>query len=256
MAVEYPSEMIEKLELLWGEGFLSPGGDEEVRRVVRGIDLRDAEVLDIGCGTCGPAVALARDCGARVTAADVEDLVLEKGRAHVARAGLSDRITCVRIEPGPLPFPNARFDCVFSKDALIHVPDKEALYSEILRVLKPAGIFVASDWLAGENAYEDAEFRAFAGRDDLSFSMATAAETAATMRKVGFSDVEAEDRNAWYAERAARELRLLLGELREQAIEMLGQTAYDSWIVMRKRIASVAESGSLRPTDLRGRRAG
>ena len=36
---EYPDALVEFLEVLWGEGYLSPGGAEEVARVLDGIDL-------------------------------------------------------------------------------------------------------------------------------------------------------------------------------------------------------------------------
>ena len=35
----------------WGDGYMSPGGPEEVARVVEGIDLKGYSVLDIGCGS-------------------------------------------------------------------------------------------------------------------------------------------------------------------------------------------------------------
>ena len=50
---EYGMAMVGALELIWGEGFLSPGGPEEVAETLAGRDIRDAEVLDIGCGIGG-----------------------------------------------------------------------------------------------------------------------------------------------------------------------------------------------------------
>ena len=44
-----------------------------------------------------------------------------------------------------------RFDIVFSKDSIVHIPDKHALMAEVFRVLKPGGRFVASDWLIGHD---------------------------------------------------------------------------------------------------------
>src|SRR3546814_4532350 len=61
---------------------------------------------------------------------------------------VADRVDFRLVEPGPLPFAAGRFDAVFSKDALIHIPDKQGLYAEVLRVLRPGGAFAASDWLA------------------------------------------------------------------------------------------------------------
>ena len=41
------------LAAVWGEGYLSPGGPEEVSRILEGLDLTGARMLDIGCGTGG-----------------------------------------------------------------------------------------------------------------------------------------------------------------------------------------------------------
>ncbi len=49
------------------------------------------------------------------------------------------------------PFPDASFEVVFSKDSMVQIPDKPAIFSEIHRVLVPAGLFAASDWLRGDS---------------------------------------------------------------------------------------------------------
>jgi len=41
----YTDEFVDRLEVLWGEGFLSPGGADEVREIVKGIDLAGKSVL-------------------------------------------------------------------------------------------------------------------------------------------------------------------------------------------------------------------
>ncbi|MEN8195286.1 MAG: methyltransferase [Pseudomonadota bacterium] len=47
---EYTDAFVAKLELLWGEGFLSPGGPAETAKILEGTDLTGLEVMDIGCG--------------------------------------------------------------------------------------------------------------------------------------------------------------------------------------------------------------
>src|ERR1700722_20773370 len=47
---EYDSAMQTLLQLIWGEGFLSPGGAEEVAYLLEGSDIRGCKVLDIGAG--------------------------------------------------------------------------------------------------------------------------------------------------------------------------------------------------------------
>jgi phosphoethanolamine N-methyltransferase len=136
----YPPRMIVMLEAVWGEGFLSPGGAEEVARVIGSHRLTGLSVLDIGCCAGGVDVALATTHGAAyVCGIDVEDPVLTHARALVARHGLSDRIGLVKVAPGPLSFPPATFDVVFSKEALVHIPNKHDLMREVFRVLKPGG---------------------------------------------------------------------------------------------------------------------
>ena len=121
----YPPRMIGMLQAIWGEGFLSPGGPDEVARVLGAHDLRGKAVLDIGCGAGGIDIALVSDHGAGyVTGLDVEDSVLSHARGLVARAGLADRIGLIKVAPGPLPFPPASFDVVFSKDSIVHIPTR------------------------------------------------------------------------------------------------------------------------------------
>ena len=47
----------------------------------------------------------------------------------------ADRIGLLKVAPGPLPFPPGTFDVVFSKDSIVHIPDKAALMAEVFRVL-------------------------------------------------------------------------------------------------------------------------
>jgi ubiquinone/menaquinone biosynthesis C-methylase UbiE len=66
--------------------------------------------------------------------------------------GETSRASFVQAPPGPLPLKRGvSFDIVFSKDALLHVPDKDALFAEIFRVLKPGGVFRRVDWLIGHD---------------------------------------------------------------------------------------------------------
>lgn len=256
MALQYPEEFIDRLHLIWGDAFLSPGGPDEVRAIVRDLDLAGKALLDIGCGTGGPAMVLAGEFGARVTAVDIEPQLLERARRFAANAGLADRIDFRCVDPGPLAFAAESFDAVFSKDALIHIPDKRALYREILRVLKPGGVFAASDWLAGPRAMNDPSFRRYVDLGHLKFTMATAEETAAVMRECGFAEVATRDRNAWYAEVSAQEAAAIAGPLRERIIEVSNLEIYERWRDGRQALAVATRNGSLRPTHLRGSKPG
>ena len=143
--IEYTDEFITKLQIAFGKGFLSPGGMEEVARIVEGIDLNGKKVLDIGVGIGGPACLLVTSHGAgKVTGIDVEEPVLKEAQATVSSQNLQNQIDLQLVEPGPLPFDDATFDIVFSKDSIIHISDKRALFGEVYRVLKPGGVLLLS----------------------------------------------------------------------------------------------------------------
>ncbi|MBL9050331.1 MAG: methyltransferase domain-containing protein [Tabrizicola sp.] len=242
------------LEAVWGEGFLSPGGPDEVARVLEGHDLRGKSVLDIGCGAGGIDVALVTNHGAGyVTGIDVEDPVLTRARALVAEKGLTDRIGLVKVAPGPLPFPPGTFDVVFSKDSIIHIPDKMALMAEVSRVLKPGGWFLASDWLIGTEdiSPQMAEYIASEGLD---FGMATPARYGAAMVAQGFTNLRIASRNAWYREEARREVARMKGELGARAASVVGQDFVDHNIAIWERMIPVLDTGEHCPTHLAGRK--
>ena len=248
----YPARMIAMLEAIWGEGFLSPGGRDEVARVIGDHDIAGSSVLDIGCGAGGIDVALVAAHGAGfVTGIDVEDPVLAHARALVNRAGLSTRIGLVKVAPGPLPFPPGSFDVVFSKDSIVHIPDKHALMAEVFRVLKPGGRFLASDWLIGHDGPPSPQMAAYIAAEGLDFGMASPARYRDAMGAAGFEEVEVISRNAWYRQTARAELGRLRGPVGVAAARVVGQDFVDQNIGIWERMIPVLDLGEHCPTHLR-----
>lgn len=249
---EYDDAAIRFLAVLWGEGYLSPGGAAEVDRVLEGLDLGGKRVLDLGCGAGGAALHIAAMHGpAQVMGFDVEVPVIERARLAATRSGLAN-VSFIQSGPGRLPFVDGSFDVVLSKDALVHVSDKAAIFREIFRVLAPGGAFAASDWLISHGGEPSGDMKAYLAAEGLSFGMAPAETYVAAMTAAGFVDVRTLSRNAWYRDVARNELSRLEGSLRAEAVAAVGE-AYvakniRTWTAMQK----VLDSGEHCPTHLRG----
>ncbi|MGI1663747.1 methyltransferase domain-containing protein [Palleronia sp. KMU-117] len=251
----YSGSLIHLLEKIWGEGFLSPGGPDEVARLVGQHDFTGRTVLDIGCGAGGIDIALARAHGAGyVTGIDVEDGVIARARELVRAAGLDDRIGLVKVAPGPLPFPPGTFEIVFSKDSIVHIPDKHAMAAEVFRVLKPGGWFVASDWLIGHDGAPSPQMADYITSEGLDFGMASPARYRGALEAAGFTDIRIESRNAWYREEARRELERMRGPWRKGAEAELGADFVAHNIEIWERMVPVLESGEHCPTHLHARK--
>ncbi len=147
MTTQYSTRVVEGMQALYGKGFLSPGGAEEMAVLVDGVDLAGRSVLDIGCGLGGAALMLAGTLGAgHVTSIDVDEGLVVRTRETISEIGLSAKIETHHVAPGPLPFDDASFDIVFAKDVVCHIPDKFALFGEVARVLVPDGNVICADF--------------------------------------------------------------------------------------------------------------
>jgi SAM-dependent methyltransferase len=243
---DYDTTMLDMLQIIWGEGYLSPGGPQAVREIVAGIDLTNKRVLDIGCGIGGLDQVLVALGAAHVAAVDVIEPMIALARRRIA----DPRIAFELIEPEqPLPFPDASFDVVFTKDAWLHVVDKLALLREVYRVLKPGGRLAGGDWMKGPEPYS-ADMIRFIELEGILYHPATLAEYGIMLHEIGFQDVKLLDINAWYRDLARQELARLKGELFDLMTENLGVEARDHFIEDWRMLTVVLDKGELRPGQL------
>lgn len=243
------------LEDLWGEGYLSPGGAEEAARVLDGLTVKGKRILDIGCGSGAIAVMLVRDLGAaHVTGIDVEAPVCAAATRRAVQAGLADRITIREVTPGPFDFADASCDIVYSKDSIIHIPNKEALAAEVFRILKPGGWFAASDWLIAHDDIPSPEMQAYIKAEALDFAMASPARYRRALDQAGFIDVALKNRNPWYRAIARDELERLAGPENARLSATYGAGFIADQIATWQAMTRVLDSGEHCPHHLRARR--
>jgi SAM-dependent methyltransferase len=107
------------------------------------------DVLDVGCGIGGPSRFLAKQFGCRVTGVDLTAEFVEVANMLARRTGLADKVGYRRGDALDLPFPDASFDLVWSQNAAMNIADRDRLYAEMRRVLRPDGRLAIQDVAAG-----------------------------------------------------------------------------------------------------------
>jgi phosphoethanolamine N-methyltransferase len=250
---EYHDNMVRLLELVWGEGYMAPGGPGHVAKTLEGIETQGRRILDIGSGVGGPAMEMASRHGATVVGIDLEAPLVAHANVVAERAGLGESCRFRQVEPGPLPFEAVEFDIVISTGALTQTEDKPALLGEVLRVLRPGGWLSVYDWMKIDGDYS-AEMRYWFEMEGLTYAMLTLEQQAELLRDAGFDKFATEDASDWYRREARREYDSLRGELRPKMVELLGEdeTAYfiENWRAM----LVVIDRGEMRQAYCRGQK--
>jgi len=241
---EYHDSMVAMLELIWGEGFMAPGGEGNVAKMVAGLELEGRRVLDLGCGIGGPACILAEKYGAHVVGTDLEPPLIERARRRASELGLSDRTEFEVVTPGPLAFADASFDLVVSSGGVTQTADKLGIFRECGRVLKPGGTLSCYDWMKSEGEYS-ADMRYWFEMEGLTYAMETPEGQESTLRAAGFDAVTVVDGSAWYRAEVGKEFERLRTREYSRLVELVGQQAADHAVENWRATMVVCEQGEM-----------
>jgi ubiquinone/menaquinone biosynthesis C-methylase UbiE len=105
--------------------------------------------LDVGGGLGGPARTLASEFGCTVEVLDFTEEYCRTGEMLTVRTGLSDLVSFRHASALEMPYPDASFDVAWTQHSSMNIADKERLYKEIHRVLRPGGRLALHEIMAG-----------------------------------------------------------------------------------------------------------
>lgn len=187
---------------------------------------RTCHVLDPCCGLGGPARYLAHNYGCRVTGVDLTESRVQGARRFTEMVGLETLVTYRMANALDLPNEDDHFDVVFSQESFCHIPDKQRLISECVRVLKPGGRIAFTDIVATEKT--DKVTRDRLQREMAFFDLATRPEYENILKGVGCRDVQTSDQSEHWAVILMDRLKMYRG-LKDQTVERFGQAHFEGW---------------------------
>ena len=137
----YPAELLARVPDASCESFAGVANPFALEPLGIGED-----VLDVGCGAGMDTLIAAQMVGptGSVTGIDMTPEMAAKARQSVAESGLGT-VTIVEGSAERMPFADASFDVVISNGVIDLIPDKDAVFSEIVRLLRPGGRIQLAD---------------------------------------------------------------------------------------------------------------
>ena len=151
-----------------------------------------SSVLEIGCGSGGYAVHLAKRIGCQVVGLDINAEGVLNGKALAEKDELSARAKFERCDVSQrLPIEDNAFDAIYSNDVLCHIPRRSQVFSDLLRVLRPSGRFLFSDALiiGGLVSHEEIAIRSSIGI----YFFSSPGENERLLKQSGFREIETRD---------------------------------------------------------------
>ncbi|KAK1406541.1 hypothetical protein QVD17_41950 [Tagetes erecta] len=200
--VQYKNSGILRYERIFGPGFVSTGGIDTTKEFVAMLDLKPSQkVLDVGCGIGGGDFYMAENFDVDVVGIDlsVNMITFALERATGRKCSVEFEVAdCTKKS-----YPDHTFDVIYSRDTILHIQDKPALFRTFYKWLKPGGKVLISDYCqkSGTPSEYFAEYIKQRGYD-----LHDVETYGQMLRDAGFEEVIAEDRTEQFKDVLRREL--------------------------------------------------
>ncbi|CAD6332990.1 unnamed protein product [Miscanthus lutarioriparius] len=188
--VQYKISGILRYEHVFGEGFVSTGGVETTKEFVGMLDLKPGQkVLDVGCGIGGGDFYMAENYDVHVLGIDLSVNMVSFAIEHAI--GRKCSVEFEVADCTTKDYPENSFDVIYSRDTILHIQDKPALFRSFFKWLKPGGKVLISDYCKNPGKPSE-EFAAYIKQRG--YDLHDVKAYGQMLKDAGFHDVIAEDR--------------------------------------------------------------
>jgi SAM-dependent methyltransferase len=150
-------------------------------------------LLDVGCGIGGTS-RMAAMAGAEVTGIDLSPDFIDTATNLTELVRLGDRVTYLTTPGESLPLDDDSFDAAVMVHVGMNIPDKQAVFAEVRRVLAPGGHFAVYEQM--RTADGDLTYPLPWADDERSSFVESADDYTRHLEAAGFTVEDVEDRTA------------------------------------------------------------
>jgi len=197
---QYSRNGILRYEEIFGRTYVSVGGEQTTGQFCSQLDLSPGQkVLDIGCGTGGSAFYMARMYQVEVYGIDLSTNMIDIAQDYrdTMEPHVKHRCHFYVEDATTMDYPENFYDVIYSRDTILHIPDKLQLFKKMLLSLKTGGKLMISDYCHGEKVHSE-KFKTYVkGRG---YDLHTVPEYGTIIKKAGFKNVVARDMSQYMIE--------------------------------------------------------
>jgi len=201
-----------------------------------------SRLIEIGSGLGGPARYLAEKAGCHVTAVEIQSDLNQIASSLTNRCGLSGRVEHFCGDILEFPEDGGNFDAAVSWLAVLHIPNRQALFKKCFNILKPAGkIFFEDYYKLG--AFSSEEEKILCGDVQCPY-LPVAEEYKHQLIENGFTDVKFEDKTVCWSDFVRGRVEKFI-ENRDRYAKLHGNEVADGMEDFYKKILQLFCQGNL-----------
>ncbi len=245
MSDQYERRSILRYERVFGDGFVSSGGATVTKELFGDLAFASPpRILDIGGGLGGAAFLFEEHFDATVVAVDLSPLMVELARERADDRDAKSDFRVANIME--VDFEPESFDLVWTRDTLLHIGDKAALFRRVLPWLVPGGRLLLTDYARGPRELS-AGFERYVAESG--YDLRDLDDYCSVVRAAGFRDVVAQDWTPRFLDALQREVEDLRGE-RAAFLADFGEEDFDYLLERWKRKIAWCEGGDMKTIRL------